>query len=203
MAIVEDWTLKLAEQLAPLRGQDGLDPAERERVRQTAQIYMEGGRARYRLLAESRTVHRGMFLDSIVMAMPSVLNALSFAAPKVMDLFTSPHIESFLGIVSYSLDLAAVTAGWRAVDKEVEGKQGKKGRKPSSPAAAATVPAEESYTPLRDVMHALVPELQRSGMSQDQAELAAFKVLKVLIEGKQEGGERFVRALEQSGTDSR
>lgn len=168
MMTVEEWSIRLAQEVAP---------DEAELAPMMAQAFIAGGQKRRDLFARSSAV--GAFGGAdLIGLMPLLYSSLAALGDPLVGTLTSSAVGGFLDCVKTSLTLVELRQKTQAL------------RRPPG-MSGARIPEDPPFAPLRGVVESLLRELQRSGLPEDRAELVTFRVLRALLEEPQ-AAPRFV-----------
>lgn len=152
MDIISTWSTKIAEEAAP--GEVDLAPL-------MAQAFVSGGKEREELFRQAKGSTLGAFGPGDVAAVfPAILQGIAVTAPMLYSVLTSGAIERFLSVVKDMLSI----------------RDRLKGKKQSE-----SLP-DDPYAPLKRVVVAISKELKSTNIPQDQRDLIAYRVLRVLLE---------------------
>lgn len=155
MDIVSSWAMKLAEEVAS----DEVDLAPA-----ITDAFIKGGKDRKELFETAKGGTLGAFgPGEMLIIFPLVLQGVARAAPALMSLFSSGSLNQLLEAVKNALDL-----------KE------RFQHKPTDP-----LPPALEQASLRQSLTTISNTLSASGLSQDQADLLTFRVLRAFLEQPQ------------------
>lgn len=171
MSILEEWSVKVAREVAP---------AEEDLAPELADAFVQGGRAKRDLFSRSGSLVGGFAAGETLALLPVVYQAVSTAAPVLVAVLTAKPLVDFLGCIKTGLTVS-----------ELGLKLSSRGQDQASKPA---IPTDQSYVPLRRAVDVLQSELRRSGLGENEADLVTFRVLKVFLEDPR-GALQFVQAL--------
>lgn len=174
MTIVNQWALKLADAAVP----DEIDLAPA-----LADAYQKGGDAREALYekANGRSVVGAFGASDMLLVLPWIFRGLSLAAKKLLSLLTSDELNNMISAVKEAIAL-----------KEAMENNPQNDASPITPASPLL--NGQTYPALKQTIDILGHELRIAGLSEDQADLTTFRVVKALLE-EPESGTEFVNCL--------
>lgn len=169
MITVEDWAVRIAEEVVPV---------ETDFAPIWAEAFVAGGKERQELFAQTNTQAAGFLPGDFMPMLPMIFKGLAFAAPSILAMLTSDITGKFLECLKNSLAIGEVF--------------GKRGKWFSSETAPST--DENICTRLNEIMLKLDKEMRPLGLKQFQADRINLTVMRLLLENPPEA-KQFVEKL--------
>lgn len=174
MSVIEAWSVRLAEEVAP----DEVDLAPL-----MAEAFRAGGKAREELFHSSERALGGFAPGDVVSVMPPVYQSIFAAAPLLIAVLSSDAVKGCLDAIKNALTVIELRM------------RAQKAASPSSETTPKpTMPPGDAYAPLRRIIETMRTELESSGLSDEQVDIVTFRALKALLEEPQ-GATQFVQEL--------
>jgi hypothetical protein len=173
MSLVHDWAIRLAEEVAP---------DEAELAPTIAEAFMAGGKDRQELFAAGRSTVGGFASGAVIVILPYLFQALSMLGPLLMTALSSDLSAKFLEFITNAIKMIHTL------------------NEPKSAATPPPIPVDPMYAPLRQIVTAMGLELRTAGLSNEQADLVTFRVLRLLLEQPQQATQLVQQVI---GTGSR
>ncbi|WP_067451039.1 hypothetical protein [Actinomadura macra] len=207
---VADWTVKIAERVAP---------NEIDFAAEVGQAYASGGKARAALFPRPGAEPGGFGLTALAGDLPVILRALADSVESLRPLLASRELGNIVAIVTLGVAMRRRKPDDRKTDdgnqsdkKQGNGIQPADGaivEKPDTSGRAKPVaaPGDASHgshstaggagpemAALESAVQQLRERLENDGMPHQQAELYAYELLSMLLSDP-EGGEGYLRRL--------
>ena len=162
MMSVEDWASKIAAEVSP---------NETDFAPLWAEAFVQGGKARRELFAQTNAQASGFLPGALMPALPVILKAIEVAGPPLLAMLTSDMTKLFLEAVKNALFVGEVFGKARswftALDKQT----------------VETTPADKAvYAKLNEIMSKLDKEVRSLGLDQAKCDRINLTVLQLLLE---------------------
>ncbi|MCZ7568718.1 MAG: hypothetical protein M5U01_09015 [Ardenticatenaceae bacterium] len=177
MSVIESWSIKLAQEVAP----DEVDLAPL-----MAEAFRTGGKAREELFQSSGGTVGAFAPGDVISVMPPLYQSMFAVAPIFIAVLSSDAVKGCLDAVKNALTVI-----------ELRMKAEKLAPGPAETTVKPAVPPGDAYAPLRRVIDTMRGELQSSGLSAEKADVITLRALKALLEEPQ-GATQFVQQLSES-----
>lgn len=172
MSIVHEWSVRLANEIAP-------DEVELAPVMTDA--FIRGGKDKQELFSRSESVVGAFGFADMATVFPLVLSGIALVAPQLVDTLGSSLVSDYLACIKNVLSLLEIR------------------KKSSAVPARLQLPSDDLYIPLRQVADAVYKELRKGkGLSEEKCAAISFRVLRVLLE-EPRGASAFVQEVAKGG----
>jgi hypothetical protein len=166
---LNEWATELAESAVPY---------EVDLAPDIVDAYLKGGESREELFQQTDTsIAGGWGPGGAVALLPWILNGVAVAAKWILSLLSSDGTSNAVGVVKDIKELLNQDKNSEARNKIQE------------------LPQTEPYEALKQVIDIMRAELKTAGLSDDEADLIAFRVLIALLDNSQ-GTATFIAQLE-------
>jgi hypothetical protein len=168
MSVVHEWSVRLANEIAP--DEVALAPILTE-------AFLRGGQDREELFSKSESVMGAFGFADMATVLPLVLSGIALVSPQLVNTLGSSLVSNYLACIKNALSLFEISKRSSAVPARLQ------------------LPADDSYMPLRQIADAVYNELRKNGrLSEEKCAVISFRVLKVLLE-EPRGASSFVREV--------
>lgn len=155
-ALVEDWSLRLA---------DAVSPDEAILAPTIAEAFIAGGKRRKQLFERSTGALGGFGAGNLALLVPPLLSAIAAAGPLLIAALSSPLAENAVGALDNCVKLLTIR---------------EENRKPGDMPPAVPLPDDPDLAPILKVLDTMRAELRAKGISAEASEAAAYRSLRTL-----------------------
>jgi hypothetical protein len=167
---VEDWSVKIAEEVCPV---------ETEFAPLWAEAFLNGGKDRQNLFVHSNAQASGFLPGDVVPMLPQVLSALASVAPVILKILASENVGLILEVVKRALSLGEIFS---------------RSRVSSPPTTEKETLSEAVYASLNSAILRLETELKPLSLTEAQTDRISLVVLRLLLENRLEATQ-FLKAI--------